>query len=158
MHQLLAFNPWLTIATISWLLAQVLKLAYHALVARKLDFSRLVDSGGMPSSHTALVASLSTSVGLSEGWQSLPFAIVLCFSLIILYDATNLRRSAGYHAQVLNDMVPQLLQGKLLSEGFPFPKLRELLGHSPVEVFVGALLGVLVALWLKGYVGLIGAQ
>ena len=74
------------------------------------------------------------------------FAIVLCFSLIILYDATNLRRSAGYHAQVLNTIVPQLLKGKVVKYGEQFPKLHELLGHTPLEVFVGAVLGVGIAL------------
>jgi hypothetical protein len=154
MHTLLASNPWLSIASVAWIVAQVLKVLLHFLVTKKLDFSRLVDSGGMPSSHTAFVASLSTSVGITEGWQSCSFAIVTCFSLIIIYDATNLRRSAGYHAQVLNDVVPQLLKGKLLSDGFSFPKLRELLGHTPFEVFVGAILGILVAIWLMHYLQL----
>jgi uncharacterized protein len=154
MHALLAYNPWLSISSIAWLVAQVLKVLLHFFATGKVDFSRLVDSGGMPSSHTAFVTGLSTSIGITDGWHSCNFAIATCFSLIIIYDATNLRRSAGYHAQVLNDMVPQLLQGKLLSEGFTFPKLRELLGHTPIEVFVGAILGILVALWMMHYLQL----
>lgn len=158
MQQLLLLNPWLAIGSISWLIAQVMKMIVHLIATKKLDFSRLVDSGGMPSSHTALVVSLSTAVGLTEGWHSVAFAIAACFAMIIIYDATNLRRSAGYHAQVLNDVVPQLLKGKLLGEGFAFPKLRELLGHNPLEVFVGGILGILIALWITNYLQLTVAQ
>jgi uncharacterized protein len=150
----LAYNPWLSISSIAWIVAQGLKVLLHFFATKKFDFSRLVDSGGMPSSHTAFVTGLSTSIGITEGWSSCSFAIATCFSLIIIYDATNLRRSAGYHAQVLNDVVPQLLQGKLLSEGFTFPKLRELLGHTPIEVFVGGILGILVAIWMMHYLQL----
>lgn len=154
MDALLRYSPWLTSAALAWLIAQVLKLVISTLSTRRLDFSRLVDTGGMPSSHTSFVTALTTAVGLTEGYQSVLFAIVLCFSLIILYDATNLRRSAGYHAQVLNDIVPELLRGRILKPGFEFPKLRELLGHNPIEVFIGALLGIAVAYWfIQIYVG-----
>jgi len=125
-----------------------MKMVLHAVATHRLDFARLVDSGGMPSSHTAFVAGLCTSVGMTHGMSSVWFAIVFCFSIIIIYDATNLRRSAGYHAQVLNEVVPQLLKGKIITDGFIFPRLRELLGHNPVEVLVGALLGVIVSYWL----------
>jgi uncharacterized protein len=152
MRHFLLYSPWLSIAIISWFVAQALKLLFHYITTRKVDFSRFVDTGGMPSSHTALVAGLSTAVGLTEGWHSVAFALTACFSAIIVYDATNLRRSAGYHAQVLNDVVPQLLKGKLLGEGFSFPKLSELLGHNPLEVFVGGILGILVAVWFHLYV------
>jgi uncharacterized protein len=154
MQEVLRLNPWLSIGFISWMVAQVMKMIVDFVATRKLDFSRLVDSGGMPSSHTALVTGLSTAVGITEGWQSCSFAISTCFAMIIIYDATNLRRSAGYHAQVLNDVVPQLLRGKLLGEGFAFPKLRELLGHNPFEVFVGGILGILIALWVSNYLQL----
>ena len=154
MQTVLAYNPWLSISSIAWIVAQLLKVLLHFFATKRLDFSRLVDSGGMPSSHTAFVTGLSTTIGITEGWQSCSFAIATCFSLIIIYDATNLRRSAGYHAQVLNDVVPQLLKGKLLSDGFTFPKLRELLGHTPIEVFVGGILGILVAIWMMQYIQL----
>jgi uncharacterized protein len=145
MHALLSFNPWLTSAVLAWVLAQVMKLVLNTIVSHRVDFSRLVDTGGMPSSHTAFVAALSGAVGLTEGFRSVIFAAVLCFSMIIVYDATNLRRSAGYHAQVLNDIVPALLKGKVLQPGIQFPKLRELLGHNPSEVIVGAMLGLFMA-------------
>jgi acid phosphatase family membrane protein YuiD len=151
MSRVLLFNPWLSVATLAWVLAQVLKMAIHTIATRRVDFSRLVDTGGMPSSHTAFVAALATCVGITEGWHSPLFAIVLCFSMIIVYDATNLRRSAGYHAQVLNEIVPNLLRGHVLKEVVSYRQLRELLGHSPAEVIVGAVLGILITTWFVMY-------
>jgi hypothetical protein len=145
MAKLLLYNPCLSVAFISWIIAQVLKVLLNTWATHRVDFSRLVDSGGMPSSHTALVAGLSTSVGITQGWHSYVFAVVLCFSLIVIYDATNLRRSAGNHAEVLNELVAQLLKGRILRSEFVYPRLRELLGHNPFEVFVGALLGIGIA-------------
>src|SRR5688572_17648850 len=139
---LLRLSPWLTVASAAWMLAQLLKVVLHTAVNKRFDVSRLVDTGGMPSSHTAFVTALSTAVAWTEGVQSAIFAITLCFSLIVIYDATNLRRNAGHQAQLLNELVVQLLHGKILHEKFTFRKLRELLGHNPSEVFVGAVLGV----------------
>jgi acid phosphatase family membrane protein YuiD len=145
---LLRFSPWLTVASAAWVLAQVIKVALHTAVNRKFDVSRLIDTGGMPSSHTAFVCALSTSIGWTEGTRSALFAVTLCFSLIVIYDATNLRRNAGHQAQLLNELVVQLLHGKILHEKFTFRKLRELLGHTPAEVFVGGVLGVCTSLSL----------
>jgi acid phosphatase family membrane protein YuiD len=145
---LLRQSPWLTVASAAWVLAQLIKVVLHTAVNKRFDVSRLVDTGGMPSSHTAFVTSLSTSIGWTEGVTSPLFAAVLCFSLIVIYDATNLRRNAGFQAQMVNELVVQLLHGKYLHEKFPFKKLRELLGHTPAEVFVGAVLGVGLAMAL----------
>lgn len=153
MREFLLYNPWLMAAMLAWLLAQSLKMTFSTIVTRRFDFSRFVDTGGMPSSHTAFVAALATAVGLTEGWRSLMFAVVLSFALLVIYDATNLRRSAGYHAQVLNEIVPKLLRGEVLKEVVTYRQLRELLGHSPAEVLVGAILGVLVATWLLMGIG-----
>ena len=139
---MLRFSPWLTVASAAWILAQFIKVALHTALNKRFDVSRLIDTGGMPSSHTAFVSSLSTSVAWTEGAHSALFAITLCFSLIVIYDATNLRRNAGHQAQLVNELVVQLLHGKILHEKFTFRKLRELLGHNPSEVFVGAVLGV----------------
>lgn len=144
---IIQFNPWLTVACISWIIAQSLKMIIHTIITRKIDFSRLVDTGGMPSSHTAFVGSLAAAVGLSEGVHSVMFAVTCCFSLVVIYDATNLRRSAGYHAQVLNEIVPQLMQGKYLTQVVTYRKLRELLGHNPMEVLIGLILGFAIAIW-----------
>jgi acid phosphatase family membrane protein YuiD len=146
--EVLRFSPWLTVASAAWMLAQLIKVVLHTAINRKFDASRLIDTGGMPSSHTAFVSSLSTSVAWTHGLDSALFAITLCFSLIVIYDATNLRRNAGHQAQLLNELVVQLLHGKILHEKFTFRKLRELLGHNPSEVFVGAILGVGIAVLL----------
>jgi len=146
-QDILLFNPWFSAATLAWILAQLFKITIYAVQSRQVDFSRLVDTGGMPSSHTAFVSALCTTVAFTEGTHSILFAVVLSFSLIIIYDATNLRRSAGYHAQVLNEIVPKLLRGEVLKEVVSYRKLRELLGHNPAEVIVGALLGILIATW-----------
>lgn len=145
MTGLIAFNPVLSAAIVAWLAAQVSKATLHTLRTRTWDFRLLVDSGGMPSSHTSIVSSLCTAVGMTSGWHTPLFAVVMVFSLIVVYDATNLRRSAGYHAQVLNKIVPALLHGKILKEEFTAPRLRELLGHTYAEVGVGAVLGVTCA-------------
>jgi acid phosphatase family membrane protein YuiD len=154
MRQFLLYNPWLMAAMLAWLLAQLLKMTFSTIATRRFDFSRFVDTGGMPSSHTAFVSSLATAVGLTEGWRSLMFAVVLSFALLVIYDATNLRRSAGYHAQVLNEIVPKLLRGEVLKEVVTYRQLRELLGHTPSEVLVGAILGVLVSTWFLMILGM----
>jgi acid phosphatase family membrane protein YuiD len=144
----LSYNPCLSASVIAWFVAQLAKTVLHTVRTRNFDFRLLVDSGGMPSSHTSIVTALSTSVGMKQGWDTPIFAAVMVFSLVVVYDATNLRRSAGYHAQVLNKIVPALLHGKILKEEFTAPRLRELLGHSYGEVIVGALLGGLCAVLL----------
>ena len=112
---------------------------------RHWNLRRFVETGGMPSSHAASVSTLSTMVGLHEGFRSSLFGVTLFFSLIVMYDAAGLRRAAGRHAVVLN---------RLIDEHFKNPeegahKLMELLGHTPFEVLVGALLGVGIAvLWV----------
>ena len=103
----------------------------------------LVTMGGMPSSHSATVAGLATAVGLREGVRSTPFAIALAFALVVMYDAAGVRRAAMTQARILNQIVDELFQGHPISE----TRLRELLGHTPVEVFVGAILGIAIAIF-----------
>jgi hypothetical protein len=113
-------------------------------LTRHWNLRRFVETGGMPSSHAASVAALSTSLGIQEGFRSPLFAATLYFSLVVMYDAAGLRRAAGRQAMVLN---------RLIEEHFKHPevgaqRLMELLGHTPLEVLVGAVLGVLSAvLW-----------
>jgi hypothetical protein len=109
------------------------------------NLRRFVETGGMPSSHAASVAALTTSVGLRDGFSSTLFCVTLYFSLVVMYDAAGLRRAAGRHAAVLN---------RLIDEHFRHPeaqtqRLMELLGHTPLEVLVGALLGVAYVLVLR---------
>ncbi|MCB1221911.1 MAG: divergent PAP2 family protein [Planctomycetales bacterium] len=145
MGHILSYNPVITVGFFGLFIAQIIKLIVSLVSSGRMDFRRLVDTGGMPSSHTSFVSSVTTSIGIIEGFHSTMFAVALCFSVIVVYDATNLRRSAGYHAQWLNRIVPDLLQGKIIKEKFDYKVLRELLGHNPIEVFVGGVLGVLIA-------------
>ncbi|MBU6427721.1 MAG: divergent PAP2 family protein [Cyanobacteria bacterium REEB65] len=122
-------------------LAQGFKFVYKLVFKRKLDFLTLVTTGGFPSSHTALVVGLTTAIGITEGWGSPLFDVALTFSFIVMYDAAGVRQAAGRQAKVLNQIVADLQHNLTLS----FPRLQELLGHTPREVVGGAILGVLVA-------------
>jgi len=99
--------------------------------------------GGMPSSHSAAVSSLATGIAIIDGMGSTLFALALWFAAVTMYDAAGIRRSAMIQAKILNQMIDELFQGHPISE----VKLRELLGHTPIEVFVGMLLGIGVAYW-----------
>jgi len=127
---------------LTWLIAQVLKTALFAITKKRLNLRRLVESGGMPSSHSALVVSLTTGVGINEGIRSSVFAVALVLSLIVMYDAAGVRHAAGKQARILNQIVVDIYENRELHP----ERLKELLGHTPIEVFAGALLGVLVPL------------
>lgn len=132
-------------AILAWAIAQFFKIVSWAFVSRELNFKRLVEPGGMPSSHSAFVTSLATGIGIREGFDSALFALAAAFSLIVMYDAAGVRRAAGKQARVLNIIIEDLNRRQLHPE-----RLRELLGHTPFEVLIGALLGVIVALWRLG--------
>lgn len=123
-------------------LAQVIKCVIYWVIRKPVDFRTLVHTGGMPSSHSAVVASISTSAGLIEGFQSTLFAVALGFAIIVMYDAAGLRRAAGKMAGILNKMTEDIYMDR--QDHVP-DRLRELLGHTPFEVIVGALFGALVA-------------
>lgn len=141
--KLIADNQVLWIAFLSWFIAQAIKVVHTFIVDKRFDFTRFVGSGGMPSSHASFVMGLSTSVGLLHGWDSTYFAICICFSLVIMYDAAGVRRAVGKQAIILNKMIEDmhLKKEKSVTE----KRLKELIGHTPVEVFVGALLGIVLA-------------
>jgi acid phosphatase family membrane protein YuiD len=130
----------------AWLIAQVIKVMEDSLRHRRFDLRRLASAGGMPSSHTALVLSLTTVIGSKRGLNSPEFAISAIFSVVVMYDATGVRRAAGRQAAVLNRIIDDLFH----REGIREERLRELLGHTPVEVIAGALLGILVSLVMLG--------
>lgn len=137
-------NRLLLLPSTAWLVAQALKVLIYLITDRRLDLRLLVSAGGMPSSHAAMVSGLSTAVALQHGLSSSYFAIALVFSTIVMYDAAGVRRSVGVQARLLNQMIQELFAGHPISE----TRLRELIGHTPVQVFVGAALGVgLVWLW-----------
>ena len=120
-------------------LVQLCKVLTYLVREKKINVRRFVEMGGMPSSHAASVSALSTCVGLREGVDSILFNVVVYFSLIVMYDATGLRRAAGRQATLLNRILYEHVQ----LPGPPHERLRELLGHTPIEVLVGALIGVL---------------
>ena len=111
---------------------------------RAVDFSRIFMSGGMPSSHSSFVTSLATLVGIERGFHSTDFAIVTVFALIIMYDASGVRRAVGKQATILNQILDDLHHKKHIEQ----KRLKELIGHTPKEVFFGAILGVLTAIVL----------
>lgn len=136
-------NNVLITALWAWLVAQTAKTVIWGITKRQLNFRRLVEPGGMPSAHSAFVTSLATGVGLYEGWSSPVFALAAVFSLIVMYDAAGVRRAAGKQAKVLNQIVEDLGKREVHPD-----RLRELIGHTPVEVIVGAVYGILFAYWL----------
>lgn len=133
----------LATAIISWFAAQLVKVVLVLISSKKLDFGRFVGSGGMPSSHSALVCSLTTAIGCTEGISSGLFAVCAVFSLVVMYDAAGVRRAAGQQAKILNRLVETW--GKV-EHSETEKKLKELLGHTPKEVFAGAILGIGIGL------------
>ena len=135
-------NTVLWIAVACWAAAQVLKLILYSIHSRRLEIERLFGAGGMPSSHTSTVCGLTVAVARIYGLQSPLFTLSLVMACIVMYDATGVRRAAGEHAKVLNQI--------LFSDGesmTPSQKaLKEFLGHTPLEVLAGAILGVILGL------------
>ena len=123
--------------------AQLLKILFGYIRERKVNVRYFIETGGMPSSHSSGVASLSTSVGITQGFRSVEFAIAALFSLIVLYEATGLRREAGKQAKAINKLIDTLISDK---KQFGHKELHELLGHTPVEVLAGTVMGILFAL------------
>ncbi len=151
------FPLWASLFAIGF--AQFVKVPLNFIATRKIEWSLLTSTGGMPSSHSAAVTSLSTAIALEFGLDSSVFAIAAVFGIIVMFDATGVRRHAGYHATVINQLVTDF--NKLLSEVKTWPKkeenekrkeLKELLGHQPIEVFFGALLGIILTLALHAIV------
>lgn len=135
-------NHILKITLFAWALAQVLKVIFVLLTQKKWDFTRLIGAGGMPSSHSALVTSLAVAIGKDIGFNSAEFALAFTTALIVMYDAAGVRRAAGKQAEVLNQIVDDFYHGA----EFNRERLKELLGHTPVEVLAGATLGITIGL------------
>lgn len=135
-------NRWLWTAVIASTSAQLLKVLLILLLERRWHPAAFMETGGMPSSHSAMVAALSTGVGLTEGWDTPVFAVAAAFAMIVMYDATGVRHSSGVQAKLLNELVDELRA--VVREGFAPKPLKVLLGHTYLEVLVGSLIGVLV--------------
>jgi len=128
--------------TISWFLAQSIKVVIYYFTEGHWNFWHFFEAGGMPSAHSASVTSLTLGIGLTQGWSSPLFTISLVFALIVMYDATGVRRAAGKQAEMLNKIIDDIYaNGKVRLE-----KLKEVLGHDPIEVFCGAVLAVVITL------------
>ena len=129
----------------SWALAQFIKILIELKKTKKINTALIVSSGGMPSSHSSFVTAMTTSIGFREGFNSSLFALSAVFSLVVMYDAAGVRRAAGHQAAAINMLFKSFEdQGIKLDK-----KLKELLGHSPIEVAAGAILGILVAIAVK---------
>ena len=140
---MLTTNPIIDCGLLAWFLAQLIKVILELVLLRKWDPGRFVSSGGMPSSHSALVMACTTAIGKLYGLQGPLFALSVIMSVIVMYDACNVRRSAGDTAKLVNQILAHV--EKLTAEDFA-DDLKEVMGHTPLQVLLGALLGVGVGL------------
>lgn len=136
-------NLVLLLAIIGWATAQILKVFIVLICEKRLDWRYIFSSGGMPSSHSATVCACATSTGMILGFHSVPFAIATVLAFIVMYDATNVRKETGEQAKILNYMMEHWSEMKPEMFG---KELKELIGHSPIQVFVGAALGIAIGL------------
>jgi len=133
----------LLIPLAAWCVAQVLKILISSIRDRRLNFSQLITTGGMPSSHAALVCALATAAAIVHGVDSAVFAIAALFALVVMSDATGVRKTVGTQSTMLNRILDELFKGKPEFE----QRVRELIGHTIFEVSAGAILGILLAWW-----------
>lgn len=138
-------NRILDVVFLAWFIAQAAKVVIVLLTTRKIDFKRFIEAGGMPSSHSSTVVALATCIAKYTGFGSIEFALAFVFAIIVMYDAAGVRRAAGKQAQILNKLIEDW---EHLDDAYREVKLKELLGHTPVEVFVGAALGFALAMTL----------
>jgi acid phosphatase family membrane protein YuiD len=134
-------NKALIAGLIAWLLAQIIKLPLDYLRTRKWNWALMITTGGMPSSHSSLVTGTVFAIGLYHGFDNPLFALGVAITMVVTYDAAGVRRQAGIHAQRINVLFDELLRGHIFSE----KDLREVLGHTPLEVAGGILLGLIIA-------------
>jgi hypothetical protein len=142
-------SPIAISAMLGWILAQLIKLPVGFLRTKKWDLALLINAGGMPSSHSALMSAVTTALGLSLGWDSPLFILSLSVTGIVIYDATGVRRQAGFHAERINQIIRAFVSEHKIDEPQRV-ELLEIIGHSPTEAGVGALLGIVIAIvvWL----------
>ncbi len=133
------------VAIAACLIAQAIKLIIDVVQNGKISVKVLTTSGGMPSAHSALVTALASGVGENLGWKSAEFAIATIFAIIVMYDAAGVRQAAGKQARILNQIVEELFSD---DHKFNEEKLKELIGHTPVQVIAGSVLGVAIS-WLS---------
>lgn len=143
-------NPAIIASLSSIIIAQVIKVPIFYATKRKWDLAKMITTGGMPSSHSAAVASLATVIGIRSGVQSQVFALSVIFAVIVMYDAAGIRRHAGEQAIAINNLEAKIgqymerPQTNTTAHDFYQKKLKEMLGHRPIEVIVGSLFGILI--------------
>ena len=141
--QELVHNRIFVSAVLGWFIAQVLKTIIHLFLTKQFVAERMIGSGGMPSSHSAMVCALATATGMVYGGGSFEFAIAVILAIIVMHDAMGVRRETGIQAKVINEMLEVFTNmGKKIS---PEEKLKEFVGHTPLQVLAGAILGILIA-------------
>ena len=141
--QLALTNKYLYVPFFVWLCIQTFKVIYDLVTTKKFNFKRIIGAGGMPSSHSAVVTCLATLVGKAEGTDSIMFAMATIFAVVVMYDAAGVRRAAGKQAHLLNKIIETPgLTGVEVQE-----RLVEVLGHTPLQVIVGATIGIVVGLF-----------
>lgn len=148
MREILTANVILTLAVLAWAAAQALKVVVILVQERKVDWRMILSGGGMPSSHSAFVCACASSTGCTCGFSSPMFALAAAFAFIVMYDAANVRHAAGEQAKILNYIMDNWTE---MRPEFFVEHLKELLGHTPLQVFFGALLGILMGVggsWL----------
>lgn len=139
----LVSNKLILCGVVAWVSAQLIKTMIHAIINKKINWPRLVGDGGMPSSHSATVTAVAATCAINYGLASFQFGVTVILAFIVMHDAMGVRNETGKHAIVLNDMIEFIdSMGKNIS---PEEKLKEFVGHSPLQVIVGAALGCLVA-------------
>ena len=134
-------NKIIQACVLSWFVAQVIKIIIDCIKNKTINPALIVSSGGMPSSHSSFVTALAFSTGFQEGFGSTLFAITFVISMVVMYDASGVRRAAGKQAEVLNIFIANFEKHGIKIDS----KLKELLGHSPIEVVAGAILGIVIA-------------
>lgn len=135
-------TPWFLSALCGWCVAQLIKLITDVFRSHTFDISYMVSTGGMPSAHSSMVSALATSVGMTEGFDTPVFVIALAFASVTMFDAAGIRNAAGQQAKLLNLIVSELVK----EHTFNVPRLKELLGHTRLEVFAGMVTGIITAL------------
>lgn len=130
---------------LAWFIAQILKTIIHTIMTKEFISERLTGSGGMPSSHSSAVCAFATACGITYGGGSFEFAFSILFGIIIMYDASGVRREAGNHAKILNELYDTFLKDD--PSMTPRECLKEFVGHTPIQVFAGAILGIIVG-WI----------
>jgi len=140
----LIHNNVLIAALLSWTIGQFLKAPLDYVLNKRWNWGIILSPGGMPSSHSALVTSVTLAIGLQEGFDTPLFALSFAISMVVIYDAAGVRRQAGIHAERINEMMKSFFKGS----GIPDKELMEVLGHTPVEVITGVILGIIISIVL----------